>query len=101
MSCPHLDFVADVTINRLFTGEDEDRAETIPPESVSIEVRARCAACDEPVRFEGTIGMAVGPGAPPRVSVDGLELRAAGHLGENRSPSVGYTVSVVPDPSAS
>jgi hypothetical protein len=83
-----LDFVAVVEIGRLFDGIECNDAIDRAPDSVSIDVRAHCAACGKAVRFEGPIGVAVGPGAPPMVSVNGLELRAAGHLGENRTPPV-------------
>jgi len=89
--CPHPDFVASVDVNRMFSAGTEpvpDEMAAGAPDSVTIEVRIRCAACDKAVRFEGPPGVGVGPGSPPMVSLDGTELRAAGHLGENRSPTI-------------
>lgn len=87
--CIHLDFTASVSISRLFSdGVPDDYGLTHPAESVAVDVIAACAACGKRVRFEGPIGVAVGPGAAPMVSFDGLELHAAGHLGDNLSPRI-------------
>lgn len=88
MTCNHVDFRAVVEISRLFHGVEIDEAEALErqPDSLAIDLRAECVECGTPVRFEGPIGIAVGPGAKPTVSLDGLELRAAGHLGENNTP---------------
>lgn len=87
--CVHLDFTAFVDIARLFNPDDDEAmAEYMEPRSVSITVKAECSACGKQVRFEGPIGIAVGPGAPPTVSFDGTELHAAGHMGENGTPPV-------------
>jgi len=86
--CIHLDFLADVEISRLFGGVECNDAIERAPDSLAIDVRARCAACGKAVRFEGPIGVAVGPGAPPMVNIDGTELRAAGHMGNNDTPPI-------------
>lgn len=88
--CIHLEFSAFVEVHRLFddTTVDEAKALTIQPDSLAVNLTAECAQCGIKVRFEGPVGIAVGPGAHPMVSLDGLELRAAGHLGENRSRSI-------------
>lgn len=90
IDCSHPDFEAHVEISRLFHSEDCD--EFTEPDSVAIDVRAKCSRCGKAVRFEGPVGVAVGPGAPPLVSFDGTELRAAGHLGENRTPAIMVTL---------
>lgn len=88
--CNHVDFAASVDIHRLFDGVEVDEADALnrQPDSLAIDVRAECAGCGIKVRFEGPIGVSVGPGAQPMVSLDGLELRAAGHLGENRTSAI-------------
>lgn len=88
-TCMHIDFAAFVEVHRLFTDDvPESEALTRQPDSVGVDVTASCAACGRKVRFEGPIGVEVGPGAVPCVSFDGTELRATGHLGENRTPGV-------------
>ena len=84
--CPHTDFLANVEICRLFDSDVADVESR--PDSLSIDVRAWCKDCGKSVRFEGPIGVAVGPGAPPMVSLDGTELHAAGHMGENLTPTI-------------
>lgn len=85
--CFHLDFTAFVDIARLFNPDDDEAmAEYMAPRSVSITVIAECTACGKRVRFEGPIGIGVGAGAAPTVSIDGTELRAAGHMGDNGTP---------------
>lgn len=92
--CVHLDFTATVEISRLYNdGEDETLALTTAPRSLAFDVRASCVACGKAVRFEGPIGIAVGPGAPPTVSFDGTELHAAGHMGNNDSPPIRVRLS--------
>lgn len=90
MTCKHLDFAAFVDVHRLFNGSeiDESEAADVEPDSLAIDVRAECTGCGKAVRFEGPVGVAVGPGARPMVSFDGLALRAAGHLGENNTPPI-------------
>jgi len=85
--CSHGTFEAAVQVGRMFDS-DEAIAAGGDPDSVTVEVRAWCLECGKAVRFEGPIGVSVGPGARPMVSLDGRELRAAGHLGENRTPSI-------------
>lgn len=87
MDCVHLEFAATVVVSRLFASDDVD-ALTTPPESIAVDVSVVCAQCGRPARFEGPIGVAIGPGAAPSVSLNGLELRASGHMGENTTPSV-------------
>lgn len=73
-------------VHRLFAVDlTDEEALARQPDSVAITVRAECSVCGKRVRFEGPIGVAVGPGAPPMVDVDGTELRASGHMGENRT----------------
>lgn len=85
-NCPHDSFSADVSIQPL---SNEDGG---PVASLAISLRAWCSVCGEPVRFEGPIGAAVGRGAPPMVSIGGLELNAAGHMGNNDTPLMGFRV---------
>lgn len=85
--CQHENFVANVEIYRLTSGEGG------PVASLSIDVRAECSSCGKPVRFEGPIGLSIGRGAQPCVSFDGLELRAAGHMGNNDTPLMGYRIA--------
>lgn len=62
-TCPHPSFRADVSVNRI---EDVGR--------FSADIRITCEGCKEPFRFLG-----VDPGVSfrvPRVSIDGLQLRA-------------------------
>lgn len=93
--CLHLDFTAGVEIHRLFnTEEDTAIGETLPADSLAIDVKAECAACGKAVRFEGPIGVNVGAGARPTVSLDGTELRATGHMGENGTPFIGVRFGV-------
>lgn len=93
--CLHLDFLAEVDISRLFSdGVAEQEGLTSPPQSLAVDVKARCAECGKSVRFEGPIGIAIGRGAPPMVSIDGSTLHAAGHMGDNDSPFLGMSVSV-------
>lgn len=88
-TCMHIDFAALVEVHRLFTDDvAESEALTHRPDSVTVDVTVSCVACGAKVRFEGPIGVEVGPGAQPCVSMDGTELRATGHLGENRTPGV-------------
>jgi len=87
LQCAHGTFEAAVQIGRMFDS-DEAIAWGRDPDSVTVEVRAWCLECGKAVRFEGPIGVSVGPGARPMVSLDGKELRATGHLGENRTPSI-------------
>ena len=87
LQCAHGTFEAAVQIGRMFDS-DEAIAAGGDPDSVTVEVRAWCLECGKAVRFEGPIGVSVGPGARPMVSLDGKELRATGHLGENRTPSI-------------
>ena len=84
--CTHEYFNANVEVSRLYNDDDG------PIASLAIDVRAECTDCGKPVRFEGPIGVAVGRGAPPCVSLDGLELRAAGHMGNNDTPFIGFMV---------
>lgn len=83
IDCVHINFTANVEITRLFDDESvtEDQALTRTADSLAIDVTAACADCGKAVRFEGPVGIGVGPGAPPMVSPDGVELRAAGHMG--------------------
>jgi hypothetical protein len=63
VSCEHKDFNARVSVNRL---EDTGR--------FSADIRIQCAACKEPFRF---LGVEAGSSPfEPKVSIDGLELRA-------------------------
>ena len=63
MACDHPDFAARVDVARLM---DTGR--------FAADVRIKCVACGEPFRF---LGLAAGLSPyEPRVSVDGLELRA-------------------------
>lgn len=92
--CIHLDFLAEVEISRLFADDVSEAASaTTAPDSLAIDIRVRCAHCGKAVRFEGPIGVAVGPSARPMVSVNGIELRASGHMGENRTPPISVTVT--------
>ena len=91
--CPHVDFAAHVDESRLYNDENAD--ENQPPDSLAVDVTIVCATCGRHVLFEGPIGAAIGRGAPPRVSVDGRELRAAAHMGNNDTPLAGFTVGVV------
>ena len=87
--CVHPDFFAEVEISRLFSSDvAETDASNLQPNSLAIDVKAWCQQCGKPVRFEGPIGVDVGPGSVPKVSLDGLELRAAGHMGDNNTPSI-------------
>ena len=86
MSCTHEDFKATVGVSRL-TETDGG-----PLRSLSIDIRVECSSCGKPVRFEGPIGISVGRGAHPCVSLDGLELRAAGHMGDNDTPLMGFRI---------
>lgn len=66
--CEHLNFTGDIRINRL------SHEEGGPIDGYSADVAVRCADCGLPFRF---IGIPAGNHfAEPRVSVDGLELRA-------------------------
>lgn len=67
-ACPHMDFDAVVTVNRLTKTDDG------PVNAFNAEITIRCAHCNEPFRF---IGCPAGlqPNRPC-VSVDETELRA-------------------------
>lgn len=87
--CTHPDFAAFVDVHRLFdTDEHEADPLAVQSDSLAITVRADCSVCGKAVRFEGPVGVATGPNAPPMVSFDGTELRAAGHMGENKSRGI-------------
>lgn len=91
----HTDFSALVDIHRLFNdGDEEALALTTRPRSLAITVRAACTACGKAVRFEGPVGIGVGPGARPTVNIDGTELRAAGHMGDNDTPYTGFEITI-------
>lgn len=63
MRCPHMNFQAFVTVNRL-----EDSGQ------FSADIRIKCQECNEPFRF---IGVPAGSSYErPMVSIDGLEMRA-------------------------
>lgn len=63
VTCEHKDFAARVAVNRL---EDTGR--------FTADVTIKCSECGEPFRF---LGLAAGSSPyEPKVSVDGLELRA-------------------------
>lgn len=85
--CTHENFTANVEISRIHNGDEG------PMASLAIDVRAECSDCRKSVRFEGPIGAAIGRGAPPCVSIDGLELRAAGHMGNNDTPLMGFRIT--------
>lgn len=68
MTCQHENFIAGVQVARLFHDDGG------PVTGYTAEVTIRCRGCGLPFRF---IGLAAGNHyAEPRVSVDGLELRA-------------------------
>jgi hypothetical protein len=68
VTCEHNNFAAQVGVGRLSKVEDG------PITGYTAEVTVKCADCGLPFRF---IGLAAGNHfAEPRVSVDGLELRA-------------------------
>lgn len=91
--CPHEHFNAVVDVNRMFP-TDADVTDSAAPHSLAIEIRVTCAACQRMVQFEGPIGMQIGRGAHPCVSVDGTELRAAGFIGNNDTPLLGFRMEV-------
>jgi hypothetical protein len=65
--CPHPDFTAMVTVNRL-TGNGGEVTAYVA------DITVVCAACDEPFRW---VGVPAGfSGGHPTVSVTGTELRA-------------------------
>jgi hypothetical protein len=82
MTCEHMDFQANVEVNRLVkegTGELE---------GLSVDVRAVCVACNEPVIFHGqgiTVGML---SDRPCISVDGAELRIPARM-QSHDPHFG------------
>jgi len=67
MTCDHLQFESACLVNRL---TDEEGG---PPTGYTIDVLVRCADCGEPFTFLGPVGVST---SEPRVSADGLELRA-------------------------
>ena len=68
MTCEHKNFAAQVNVGRLSEKEGG------PITGYTAEVSVKCADCGLPFRF---IGLPAGNHfAEPRVSVDGLELRA-------------------------
>lgn len=85
--CIHLEFIATCSVSRLFADDAVDVL-SHSPDSVAIDLSIICVDCRKAVRFEGPIGVGVGPGAAPTVSFDGTELRAAGHMGENATPPI-------------
>lgn len=74
MTCPHEEFAAHIAVNRL---TDVDGG---PLVGFSVDVTARCVACDEPLVFHGA-GLPVGlvPDRPA-ISVDGTELRCPARM---------------------
>lgn len=73
-TCEHLDFVAMVEVNRITDVEGG------PVIGLSVDVTARCAACDEPVVFHG-VGLPVGLAADrPTLSINGTELHCPARM---------------------
>jgi hypothetical protein len=69
-ACEHLDFEAEVAVNRLGTGDTADGM----PSAYVAGVRVKCADCGEPFRWVGVpAGLSFGH---PTVSVDEAELHA-------------------------
>lgn len=69
-ACEHLDFRADVAVNRIGTEETPDGM----PRAYMADVRVVCADCGEPFRWVGLkAGVSFGR---PTVSVDEAELHA-------------------------
>jgi hypothetical protein len=69
-ACEHLDFAAEVDVNRIGTGDTADGM----PRAYMADVRVRCADCGEPFRWVGVrAGLSFGK---PMVSVDETELHA-------------------------
>jgi hypothetical protein len=87
VSCSHPSFTARVDVHRMFAEELDIDPLLVAPDSIAVDLAIECTSCHAPVRFEGPIGVRLGPGARPTVSVDGSELRCTGHLGENRTPT--------------
>lgn len=67
-ACPHADFLAEVKVNRLSEVEDG------PITGYHADVKIICSECGEPFKWKG-LRAGISP-AQPRVSFDGLELRA-------------------------
>lgn len=66
--CPHLNFRAEVNVGRLSDGDAG------PITGYVADIQVKCSDCDLKFRF---IGIPAGAHfAEPRVSIDGLELRA-------------------------
>ena len=69
-ACKHLNFDADVAVNRIGTGDTTDGM----PRAYMADVRVSCADCGEPFRWVGVpAGLSF---AHPAVSVDQAELHA-------------------------
>lgn len=67
LPCPHLNFAANVEVNRIVEGDQIPRA-------YYADIRVKCADCKEPFRWTGLkAGLSF---SRPRVSVDETELRA-------------------------
>lgn len=66
--CQHVNFVSRASVGRLTDGEGG------PVTGYSVDIRVHCSDCNLPFRWRG---LAAGHHfAEPRVSADGLELRA-------------------------
>lgn len=71
LPCPHPDFHADVTVERIGEGDPESGG---LPRAYVCEVQVSCSACKEPFRFMGVpAGLSF---AHPMVSVDEKTLHA-------------------------
>ncbi len=68
--CEHLDFAAEVAVNRIGTAETADGM----PSAYMADVRVKCADCGEPFRWVGVQGGL--SFSKPMVSVDEAELHA-------------------------
>jgi hypothetical protein len=68
--CPHLNFEANVAVNRIGTGETPDGM----PRAYMADITVACADCGEPFRWSGVrAGLSFGH---PMCSVDERELHA-------------------------
>lgn len=86
MVCEHKNFRANVQVGRLSEKDDG------PITSYSADVKIQCEDCGLPFRF---VGLSAGAHfAEPRVSIDGLELRAPIEpaIHEKFIPHAGYSL---------
>ncbi len=77
-TCKHVKFEAYVATGRIVAEHELAMPDAVKPSYLVIDVRVRCAGCDQPVLFTGmTMGVAA---VGPMVSVSQEEARLTGRI---------------------